>query len=106
MKVFQATPHQGDIRYEMSRSIQCSYMSLMSVCWILFKSVSIWNSFDLDFILQKGDILFKYLNNYRNLGMEDLPQEIFIENLSINVEFLNIRKTKIRSRVKKIVSKN
>ena len=95
MKVFQATHHQGDIRYGMSRSIQCSYILLMSVCWILFKSVSIWNSFDLDCILRKGNILFKYLNNYRYLGMEDLPQWIFIENVSINVEFVNIRTTEI-----------
>ena len=91
MKVVQATQHQGDIRYGMSSGIQCSCMSLMSVCWTLFKSVSIWDSFDLDCILQKGDFLFKSLNKYQYLGMEDLPQEFFIENLSINVEFLNIR---------------
>ena len=42
-------------------------------------------------MLQKGDLLFKSLCNYRYLGMEDLPQEFFIENSSINVEFLNIR---------------
>ena len=66
-------------------------MSLMSVCWTLFKSVSKWDSFDLDCILQKGDLLFKSLNNYRHLGMENLPQDFFIENVSINIEFLNIR---------------
>ena len=91
MKVIQATHHQGDIRYGMSWDIQCSCMSLMSVCSTLFKFVSIWDSFDLDCILQKGGLLFKSLNNYRNLGMEDLTQEIFIENSSINVEFINIR---------------
>ena len=75
----------------MSRVIQCPCMSLMSVCWTLFKSVSKWVFFDLDCILQKGDLLFKSLNNYRHLGMEDLPQDFFIENVSINIEFLNIR---------------
>ena len=54
-------------------------MSLMSVCWTLFKSVSIWDSFDLDRILQKGDLLFKSVNNYRYLGMEDLPQEFLLK---------------------------
>ena len=63
-----------------SRGIQCSCMSLMSVSWTLFKCESIWDSFDLDCILQKGDILFKSLNNYGYIGMEDIPQEIFIEN--------------------------
>ena len=66
MNVVQVTHHQGDIRY-----------GIMSVCWTLFKSVSIWDSFDLDCILQKGDLLFKSLNNYKYPGMEDLPQEIF-----------------------------
>ena len=32
MKVVQATYHQDDMRYGMWRGIQCSYMSLMSVC--------------------------------------------------------------------------
>ena len=73
----------------MSRGMQCSCMSLMSVCWTLFKLVSIWDSFDLDCILQKGDFLFKSLSKYRYLGLEELPQEFFIENLSINIEFLN-----------------
>ena len=91
MKVVQATHYHDDIRYEMSRSIQCSCMLLMSVSWKLFKSASIWDSFDLDCILQKYDLLFKSINNYRYLGMEDLPQEFFIENLLINVEFLNIK---------------
>ena len=50
-------------------------MSLMSVCWTLFKSESLWDSFDLHFILQKRDFLFKSPNNLRYLGMEDLPQE-------------------------------
>ena len=57
MKVVQVTPHQGDIRYGMSRCMQCSSMSLMLVCWTLFKSVSKWDSFDLDLTLQKGDLL-------------------------------------------------
>ena len=88
IKVVQATHQQVDIRYEMSRGIQCSCMSLMSVCWTL---LSLWVSFGLECMLQKWNVLFKSLNNYRCLGMEDLPQEFFIENSSINVEFLNYR---------------
>ena len=57
----------------------------------LFKSASIWDSFDWDCILQKGDLLFISLNNYRYPEMEDFSQEAFIENLSINIEFLNNR---------------
>ena len=38
IKVIEATHHQGDVRYGASRGIQCSYMSLISVSWTLFKS--------------------------------------------------------------------
>ena len=89
MKVVQLTHDQRDIRYGMLRGIQCSHMSLMSFCWTLLKSASTWDFIDLDYILQKGDLLFKSRNNYRYLGMENLPWEFFIENSSINVEFLN-----------------
>ena len=91
VKVIQATPHQDDIRYGMLKGIQCSYMSLLLVCWTLFMSVSIWDALGLNCILQKGNVLFKSLNNYRYFGMEDLPQEFFIGTLLVNVECLNIR---------------
>ena len=39
--------------------------------------------------------MFKSLNNYRYLGLDDLPQEIFIGNSSINVEFPNKRTEEI-----------
>ena len=71
-----------EYKYGMSRGILCSSISLMSVCWT-FESASTWDSFDLDCRLQKGDLLFKSLNKYRYLGMEDLPLEFFIENSSV-----------------------
>ena len=67
------------------------YITLMSVCSTSFKSSSIWNSFDLDCILQKGGLLLKSLNKYRYLEMKDLSQEFLIDNSAINVEFLNNR---------------
>ena len=53
MNVIQTTHHPGDIRYGMPRDIECSCMSLISVCWTLFKSASIWDSFNVDCILKK-----------------------------------------------------
>ena len=67
MKEVQVTHHQGGIRYGMLNGIQCLCMSLMPVCWALFKSASIWDSVGLDCILRKGDLLFKFLNNYRKV---------------------------------------
>ena len=74
-------------------------MSLLSVCWTIFKSASIWDSFNLDCVFQKGDLLFNSLNKYRYFWMEDLPQEFFTKNLSINVEFLNNRTREITAGV-------
>ena len=63
-------------------------MSFMSVSWILFKSPGMWNKFELDFILARGDQLFEFIGKFRYLGVEDLPQEFLLENYSMNVEFL------------------
>ena len=66
-KVVQGTSHQGDIRYGTTADIQCSCISLMAVCWSCIKSISRWNSNDLDRILRKGDELFKSLSKFKLL---------------------------------------
>ena len=63
-------------------------MSFMSVSWILFKSPGMWDKFELDCILARGDQLFKFIGKFRYLGVEDLPQEFLLENYSMNVEFV------------------
>ena len=80
IKVVQACHHQGDIRYGASQGIQCSRMSFMSVSWILFKSPGMWDKFELDCILDRGDQLFKFIGKFRYIGVEDLPQEFLLEN--------------------------
>ena len=83
IKVVQATHHQGDVRYDSSRGIQCSCMSLMSITWTLFRSPGLWDKFDS--ILGKGIICLNLLENFRYLGMEDLTKEFLVENFAINV---------------------
>ena len=63
-------------------------MHFMSVSWILFKSPGIWDKFELDCILARGDQLFKSIGKFRYLGVEDLPQEFLLENYFMNVEFV------------------
>ena len=86
---YESSSSHSPPRWYQIWNVQCPCMSLMSVCLTLLKSASIWNSFNFNYILQKGHILFKSLNNYRYLGIKDWPQEIFTENSSINVKFLN-----------------
>ena len=64
IRLVQATHHQGDVRHGTDMvhlGVQCSCMSLISLSWILFKSPGLWDKFDLDCILGKGDQLFKFI---------------------------------------------
>ena len=65
LKVVQATHHQGDVRYCTFRGIQCSCISLMSITWVLFRSLDLWDKFDLDSILGKEDHCLNLLENLR-----------------------------------------
>ena len=53
----------------------------ISVC------VFMWDLFDLDSILQKGDKLFKSLHKFRYLGLENLLPVPLIENHFKNADF-------------------
>ena len=100
MKVVHAIFYQDDNKYGILSGIQCSCMSFMSVSCTLFKSVSTWDSFGLNCILQKQKGIY-YLNfslwfliisnshNYRYSEMQNLPLEPCIENLTVNAEFRN-----------------
>ena len=62
-------------------------MTLFSLIWTfsvssLFKSPGLWDKFDLDYILRVGDQLFEFNGKF------NLPQEYLIENVSVNVKFL------------------
>ena len=81
IKVFQAINHQGDIRYGVwwvSRGVQCSCMSLISVSWTLFKSPGLRDKFDLYSALGKMKQLFRSIGKYRYLGMKELLQAYVI----------------------------
>ena len=54
----------------------------------MFKSPGLWYKFDIDYILGKVDYLFKFIGEFRYLGIEELPQGFLIVNVSVNVKFL------------------
>ena len=87
-KVVQATHHQGDGKYGESRGMQCSCMALMSVGWTLLKPVSRWQLSDLDYILFNGDLLFKSINKFRYLSIDDMPNILTIKNSFLTKEYL------------------
>ena len=64
----------------------------MSISWTLFKLTHSWNLVDLDSTLQKGDESFKFINEFRYLGVEDLPHEFLIKKIClIDADFLENR---------------
>ena len=87
-KLVRATHHQGDLRYGATVGIQYSCASLMSVCWNTVISVATWDGTDLDMILENGDRLFKSLNQYRLLGVDDLPRTVNIYSYSVDNFFI------------------
>ena len=99
IKIAQVTHHQGDIRYGSTAGIQCLFISFIAVCWSLIKSISRWDSNDLDRILRKGDELFKSLNKFKLLGVEDLPTKIGIYSHSTDIALLENRSGEITSSI-------
>ena len=87
-KIVQGTHHQGDTHYGTTAGIQCLCISSMAVCWSIIKSISRWDSNDLDQILRKGGELFKSLNKFKLLGVEDLPTKMEIYSHSIDIPLL------------------
>ena len=71
-------------------------MPFIPVSWTLFKSPSLWDKFNLNSVLNKGDQLFKIIGKFNYFGMGDLPQELLIENCSVNLEFYTIRQKKLQ----------
>ena len=53
------------------------------------KRVSIWKSYDLDYILEKGEKTFKLLGISRPLFMCELPRNIMIENTATEIDMLD-----------------
>ena len=88
-EIVQATHYQGDLRYGATVGIQRSCMSLMPVYWSTFISVTIWDGTDLDVILENGDGLFKSLNQYRLLEVDDLPRSVNIYSHSVDIFLLD-----------------
>ena len=72
-KTVQGTHHQGNIRYGTTAGIQCFCISLLAACWRLIKSISRWDSNDLDRLLGKGDELFKSFSKFKLLRVDNLP---------------------------------
>ena len=66
-------------------------MLLRSICWALFMETLCWITNDIDFIFEKGDQLFNWLNQFCFLGVKDPVHEAFIEACSVDIEMMEMK---------------
>ena len=79
LKVVQGSFHQGDPKFGQTAGIQCACNSLFSLCWSSIKRVTVWTTYDLDYVLESGDQLYKSLKINNMLSVDDLPRNVKVE---------------------------
>ena len=94
----QGSFNQNDPRFGDSAGIQCACNTLTSICWSVNRRVKIWKSFDLDYILIKGNEIFEAVNLNRSLYFDELPKEFKLAGTDITVEFSKIDNGFLRER--------
>ena len=87
-KVVQASFSQGHPKFGSTRGIQCTCISLFSICFSIFKTVSRWNRHDIEYVIEKGDALYKMQNTNQLLSYTQLPRVVQVEHLLVPVNFL------------------
>ena len=55
-KAVSGSNHYGNLKYDETAGIQCTITALIAVCFSAVKNISVWKSWNLDFILNQGDI--------------------------------------------------
>ena len=88
LKVVKASYQQGNIRFGCTAGNQCACNSLFALAWSIIRKVALWNTFDLDYILDHGDLMYKKLNLNRPLAIIDLPDNIDTGICNISFEML------------------
>ena len=87
-KAVLGTFDQGNPKYGTTAGIQCTSNAFIASCFSVVKRVSIWKSFDLDYILDQGDKLMKLLEARGNLCIDQLPLSVDIERFKIRAQKL------------------
>ena len=59
------------------------YKQCLSIAYSVIKKPSIWKSWNLDYILEQGDTLFKSVGIGQPLAVDELPINFKIENFDL-----------------------
>ena len=92
-KSVQEGYNQSHSKFGETAGVHCSCNALLAVCWVNFCKVSCRNSFDLNFVLDLGDNLFKGLGLHRYFNVFNLPERIRYNSWTIHKIYLHNGKT-------------
>ena len=85
LKVVQGSFHQGDPKFGDTAGVQCACNSLFAICWSFIKRVTVWSTYDLDYILENGDRMYMSLETHKILTLDDLPPNVSVEGHAMQV---------------------
>ena len=89
--------HQGDQRFGNTAGVQCACNFLYALCWSQIKNVISRNTPDLDYITER-DKLYKTLNTFDMLSVDDLPRCVKMYDQNVQIEFLELQTKSARLR--------
>ena len=92
-KVVQASHHQDDIIYgSSSAGKQCTANAYFAIIFSSIKRVGLWKSFDLDYVLEQGDKIFKKVcedkKRYEYLAADELPFNFPLKGTNVSARRL------------------
>ena len=87
-KAIQGSHHQGHVRYGRSAVMQCTSNAYLAIIFSTIKNIHTWKPFDLDYILEHGDRVFKDVDVNQALAVDELPLNISIEDVHISTKML------------------
>ena len=85
LKVVQVSFHQGHPKFAHIAGLR---NSLYALCWYIVKRVTVCTTWEVDYILENCDGLFKTLNSNHALNVDELPQELNIDGCPLRVTML------------------
>ena len=89
-KAVQGIFHQGNNRFGEIAGIQCTSNAYFAIIFSVIKKVSLWKATEINYVLDKGDMLFKSLGINQQLAINELPHVVNIEGYNIhNDSFYN-----------------
>ena len=83
LKSFQGSYNKGHKRCGPTAGIQCTCVSIFSLCWSVLRKVSIWQSHDLDNMVCTGDKICQDLGVSKYLNVDDFPVKIYLYGQSV-----------------------